>query len=64
MKLRPATLADLELLRHWDEQPHSVASDDDCGWETELARFSERRRFGDDHCFVYRMERKGFSSSP
>ena len=38
--LRPATLGDLELLRHWDEQPHTVASDpnDDWGWETELAR--------------------------
>jgi aminoglycoside 6'-N-acetyltransferase len=38
--LRPATLGDLELLRHWDEQPHTVASDpdDDWGWEIELAR--------------------------
>jgi aminoglycoside 6'-N-acetyltransferase len=38
--LRPATLGDLELLRHWDEQPHAVASDpdDDWGWEAELAR--------------------------
>ncbi len=38
--LRPATLGDLELLRHWDEQPHTVASDpdDDWGWETELVR--------------------------
>ena len=38
--LRPATLGDLELLRHWDEQPHTVASDpdDDWGWEAELAR--------------------------
>ena len=38
--LRPASLGDLELLRHWDEEPHTVASDpdDDWGWETELAR--------------------------
>ena len=33
--LRPATPGDLELLRHWDEQPHVLASDpnDDWGWE-------------------------------
>jgi aminoglycoside 6'-N-acetyltransferase len=39
--LRPATIADLPLLRHWDEQPHVVASDpnDDWRWETELARY-------------------------
>lgn len=38
--LRRATPADLTLLRHWDEQPHVVASDpnDDWQWETELAR--------------------------
>lgn len=36
--LRPATIADLPLLRHWDEQPHVAASDpnDDWEWETEL----------------------------
>ena len=36
----PRNPGDLELLRHWDEQPHTVASDpnDDWGWETELAR--------------------------
>lgn len=40
IKLRPATPADLALLRHWDEQPHVIAADpnDDWGWETELAR--------------------------
>ncbi|MBB3062669.1 GNAT family N-acetyltransferase [Microbulbifer rhizosphaerae] len=40
MKLRPATPADLDLLRHWDEQPHVIAADpnDDWGWEMELAR--------------------------
>jgi aminoglycoside 6'-N-acetyltransferase len=38
--LRPAHLGDLDLLRHWDEQPHVVACDpnDDWAWETELAR--------------------------
>lgn len=38
--LRPARLADLELLRHWDEQPHVIASDpnDDWNWEVELTR--------------------------
>lgn len=40
MDLRSATLTDLDLLRHWDEQPHVIASDpnDDWHWETELAR--------------------------
>ena len=43
--LRPATIADLPLLRHWDEQPHVVASDpnDDWEWETELARSPDWR---------------------
>lgn len=38
--LRRATLADLELLRRWDEQPHVVDSDpnDDWDWEQELGR--------------------------
>lgn len=38
MRLRPATLDDVPLLRHWDEQPHVVASDpnDDWNWEEEL----------------------------
>ena len=38
--LRPATPADLQLLQHWDEQPHVVASDpnDDWNWEIELQR--------------------------
>ena len=41
MNLRLATLADLDLLRHWDEQPHVVDSDpnDDWNWELELTRF-------------------------
>jgi aminoglycoside 6'-N-acetyltransferase len=40
MNLRPATLADLDLLRYWDEQPHVLAADpnDDWGWEVELDR--------------------------
>lgn len=40
IRLRPATIADLGLLRRWDEQPHVLASDpnDEWGWETELAR--------------------------
>lgn len=43
--LRPATLDDLTLLRHWDEQPHVIASDpnDDWGWEVELKRTPEWR---------------------
>jgi aminoglycoside 6'-N-acetyltransferase len=40
VRLRRATLADAPLLRHWDEQPHVIASDpnDEWGWEEELAR--------------------------
>ncbi|RPD42927.1 GNAT family N-acetyltransferase [Chitinophaga barathri] len=43
--LRPATPADLALLQHWDEQPHTVASDpnDDWGWETALHHQPEWR---------------------
>ena len=38
IRLRPANINDLALLRHWDTQPHVVASDpnDDWQWETEL----------------------------
>ena len=45
MKLRPATPDDVRLLRHWDEQPHVIASDpnDDWNWETELARSPDWR---------------------
>ena len=45
INLRPATLADLEMLCHWDEQPHVIASDpnDDWAWETELARSPDWR---------------------
>jgi aminoglycoside 6'-N-acetyltransferase len=40
VKLRPATPDDLELLRHWDRQPHIIAGkgDEDWHWQTELAR--------------------------
>lgn len=45
VNLRPATSADLDLLRHWDEQPHVVNSDpnDDWGWEVELERTPQWR---------------------
>lgn len=47
LTLRTATINDLELLRHWDEQPHVQAADpnDDWGWEAELQRFPEWREF-------------------
>jgi aminoglycoside 6'-N-acetyltransferase len=40
LNLRPATPADLAVLRHWDEQPHVIESDpnDDWAWEVELHR--------------------------
>lgn len=43
--LRAATLADVALLRHWDEQAHVIACDptDDWAWETELARTPDWR---------------------
>lgn len=43
--LRPATLADLALLRRWDDEPHVVESDpnDDWQWEEELGRDPEWR---------------------
>jgi aminoglycoside 6'-N-acetyltransferase len=45
ISLRSATSADLNLLQHWDEQPHVIDSDpdDDWHWETELDRTSEWR---------------------
>ncbi len=45
INLRFATLADLDLLRHWDDQPHVIDSDpnDDWGWEVELDRTPEWR---------------------
>ena len=45
IKLRPATIADLELLQHWDKQPHIIACDpnDDWHWVEELQRNPEWR---------------------
>ena len=36
--LRKATPGDLQLLRHWDEQPHVIASDPDSDWEFSSCR--------------------------
>lgn len=43
MNLRPATSLDVELLRHWDEQPHVIAANpnDECDWEEELGRSAD-----------------------
>ncbi|MGD1951517.1 MAG: GNAT family N-acetyltransferase [Leptolyngbyaceae cyanobacterium] len=43
--LRAATPDDLDLLRHWDEQLHVIASDpdDDWAWEVELHRSPDWR---------------------
>lgn len=40
MRLRPAILDDLDLLRRWDAAPHIIASKgtEDWGWERELDR--------------------------
>ncbi len=35
IQLRPATIADLPTLLHWDEQPHVIAADLDGNWEWE-----------------------------
>jgi aminoglycoside 6'-N-acetyltransferase len=45
INLRPATIADLDLLRHWDEQTHVLAADpnDDWGWDVELDRSPDWR---------------------
>ena len=45
ISLRAATPADVVLLRHWDEQPHVIASDpnDDWRWEVELGRTPDWR---------------------
>lgn len=50
INLRPATLADLPILQHWDEQPHVQAAtgpedDDDWNWEEELPRTVSWREF-------------------
>lgn len=38
--LRPATSADVAVIRHWDQQPHIIAAkgNEDWGWETELKK--------------------------
>lgn len=43
--LRRATVDDLKLLQHWDQQAHVKASDgdEDWNWEYELQRFPEWR---------------------
>ena len=45
MNLRPATIADLNLLQHWDSQPHIIASNpnDQWDWFVELKHKSEGR---------------------
>jgi aminoglycoside 6'-N-acetyltransferase len=45
LRLRPATIDDLAMLRHWDAQPHVVAADpnDDWNWEVELLRSPDWR---------------------
>lgn len=45
LELRTASPADVPLLRHWDEQPHVLASDPDSDWEweSELARTPDWR---------------------
>jgi aminoglycoside 6'-N-acetyltransferase len=45
MDWRENRLPDLNLLQHWDDQPHVIDSDpnDDWHWETELDRTPEWR---------------------
>ena len=45
LQFRKATIDDLCLLRHWDEQPHVVASNPNevWGWEEDLAQDPEWR---------------------
>jgi aminoglycoside 6'-N-acetyltransferase len=45
MHLRPATPADVALLRRWDNEPHVAAalSNGDWGWEHELTRSPDWR---------------------
>lgn len=44
--LRPATIADLPIIQHWDAQPHVLDSDpdDDWEWETELLHEPDWRK--------------------
>lgn len=45
IKLRPANLEDLDLIKYWDTKPHVIACDpdDEWDWENELARNPEWR---------------------
>lgn len=44
ISFRHATIDDLALLKHWDEQPHVKASDpDDWGWGEDLLKFPHWR---------------------
>ncbi|WP_225000426.1 GNAT family N-acetyltransferase [Cesiribacter sp. SM1] len=45
IKLRPATIQDLDLIKHWDTKQHVIDCDpdDDWNWEIELARNPEWR---------------------
>ncbi len=45
INLRLATINDLDLLQHWDKQPHVMNSDpnDDWGWEVELNKYPDWR---------------------
>lgn len=45
MKLRPATIQDLDILTYWDTQQHVIDSDpdDDWNWKVELNRNPEWR---------------------
>jgi aminoglycoside 6'-N-acetyltransferase len=45
MNLRPATPADLDLLQHWNEQPHVIAAAPNANWhwEEELDRTPDWR---------------------
>lgn len=47
LHLRPAVPEDIPLLRHWDEQPHTIAAapNDQWDWEEELSHSSEWREF-------------------
>jgi len=48
IELRPATIDDLELLRHWDEQPHVIESGvdgDEWDWKNELEKKFAWREF-------------------
>lgn len=42
IRFRTATMEDLELLKHWDKQPHVIAAgiDEDWSWEDDLAHES------------------------